>query len=116
LIVQEAIKTQSNLIDTVKTIVGHFRRSSNANHQLMLYQENSGATPKKLLQDVATRWNSTFHMLNRFVELETTVKATVAIIDADLHILTPEEWKICKELCLVLKPFDEVTKIISGEL
>jgi len=114
-IVQEALKTQSNLINTVKTIVGHFKRSSNANHQLMLYQENSGATPKKLLQDVATHWNSTFHMLNRFVELETTVKVTLAIIDADLHTLSSEEWKICKELCLVLKPFDEVTKLVSGE-
>jgi len=54
-------------------------------------------------------------MLNRFVELETTVKATLAIIDVDLHILSSEEWKICKELCLVLKPFDEVTKLVSGE-
>lgn len=81
----------------------------------MFYQENSGATPEKLLQDVATRWNSAFHLLNRFVELETTAKATVAIINADLHVLTSEEWNICKELCLVLKSFDEVTKLVSGE-
>lgn len=62
LIVQEALKTQSNLINTVKTIVGHFKRSSNANHQLMLYQENSGATPKKLLNDSHTL-EYTFHLL-----------------------------------------------------
>lgn len=37
-------------------------------------------------------------MLNRFAELENSLKATIAIIDADLHILTSEEWKICKEL------------------
>lgn len=115
MIVQEVLKTQSNLINIVKTIVGHFKRSFNANYQLILYQENSGTTPKKLLKDIATRWNSIFHMLNRFVELETTIKATLAIIDTDLHILTPEEWKVCKELCLVLKPFNEVTTLISGE-
>lgn len=92
--------------------MGNFKRSSNVNHQLILYQEISGKTPTKLLLYTATRRNSTFHRLDRFVELETTVKATVTIINADLHILTPEEWKICKELCLVLKQFDKVTKII----
>lgn len=46
LIVQEALKTQLNLINIVKTIVGHFKQNSNANHQLMLYQENSGNTKK----------------------------------------------------------------------
>lgn len=81
----------------------------------MIYQKNSGATTEKQLQYVSTRWNSTFHMLNRFVELETTVKATVAIIDADLHVLTSEEWNICKELCLVLKSFNEATKLVSRE-
>ncbi|KAE9535280.1 hypothetical protein AGLY_008013 [Aphis glycines] len=83
-----------------ETIVGNFKRKI------------SGKTPTKLLLYIATRRNSTFHRLDRFVELETTVKATVTIMNADLHILTPEEWKTCKELCPVLKQFDEVTKII----
>lgn len=37
-------------------------------------------------------------MLNRFVELENSIKATIVILDADLHVLTSGEWKICKEL------------------
>lgn len=115
LIVQEGLKSQSNLIGIIKSIVGHFKRNSNSNHKLMMYQQNSGENPKELLQDVATRWNSTYHMLSRFVELENSLKATIAIINADLCTLTSEEWKICKELCLVLKPFDEVTKSVSGE-
>lgn len=53
LVVQEALKSQSNLIG-IKNIVGHFKRSSNANHKLMMYQQNSGENPKKLLQDEAT--------------------------------------------------------------
>jgi len=35
--------------------------------------------------------------LNRYVELATTVKATLAILDTDLHILSSKKWKICKE-------------------
>lgn len=51
-------------------------------------------------------------MLCRFIELE---NATLAILDINLSILSPDEWIICKELCVVLKPFEEVTKTVSGE-
>lgn len=29
--------------------------------------------------------------------------------------LTSNEWKVCKELCLILKPFEEVTKAVNGD-
>ncbi|KAL4107435.1 hypothetical protein QTP88_017777 [Uroleucon formosanum] len=61
-------------------ILGHFKRSSNASHELNKYQQNSGTVPKKKIQDIATH-----------------------------------QWKLCKELCMVLKPFEEVSKIVSGE-
>jgi len=117
LIVQHALKL-STIFDTisiVKSIVGHFKRSSNASHELDKYQQNSGTVPKKIIQDIVTRWNSTYYMLCRFVELENAIKATLAILDTNLPTLSPEQWKLCKELCVVLKPFEEVTKIVSGE-
>jgi len=117
LIVQDALKisTISDTISTVKSIVGHFKRSSNASHELNKYQQNSGTVPKKIIQDIATRWNSTYYMLCRFVELENAIKATLAILDTNIPTLSQDQWKLCKELCMVLKPFEEVTKIVSGE-
>lgn len=50
----------SDTISIVKSIVGHFKRSSNASHELDKYQKNSGTEPKKIIQDIVTRWNSTY--------------------------------------------------------
>ncbi|XP_050059751.1 zinc finger BED domain-containing protein 4-like [Aphis gossypii] len=104
-----------NIKGAITILVGHFKRSSNASHELDKYQQNSGTVPKKIIQDIATRWNSTYYMLCRFIELENAIKATLAILDTNLPTLSPDQWKICKELCLVLKPFEEVTKTVSGE-
>lgn len=115
LIVQDALKLQSYLIDKIKCIVTHFRKSSRANHKLNVYQTSNGSNvPKKLLQDISTRWNSTYYMLDRFVELEDAIRATLGLLDNPPQILTANEWKITKELVQVLRPFEEATKAVSG--
>lgn len=118
LIVTDGLKVEAItiIINKVKTIVSHFRRSCLAGTKLNKFQENEGKTPLKLIQDVITRWNSTFHMLDRFIELESAIKSTLALLDVELPALTFEEWKIVKQLCTVLKPFYTVTNTISGEM
>nr|XP_015837581.1 PREDICTED: zinc finger BED domain-containing protein 4 [Tribolium castaneum] len=72
-------------------------------------------TPKKLIQDVSTRWHSTYYMLQRFVEVEESIRTTMASIDEDLPIVTSEEWDFIKELLDVLQPLENATNIMSGE-
>ncbi|XP_060854989.1 zinc finger BED domain-containing protein 4-like [Metopolophium dirhodum] len=116
LIVQSALKEESGLIDKVKDISTHFRKSTTAHHKLMTYQINLGEKqPKKMLQDVATRWNSTFYMLQRFVDLEVAIRGTIGLLDKAPNTLSPEEWLTVKHFCQVLSPFEEATKAISGE-
>lgn len=117
LIVQDAISLIQVNLNKVKTIVRHFKTSTVALEKLLKaqIQERPEVTPKRLIQEVPTRWNSTFYMLERFVELETYICATVAILRKDLPVLSLEEWKMFNELCKVLKPFDEATKAMSGE-
>jgi hypothetical protein len=106
------------LISKVKIIVTHFRKSYIANEKLLIFQRQNGLneTPLKLMNDIPTRWNSTFYMLERFTKLETAVKSSIALIDKDLPILNSFEWRLARELCSILKPFENVTKTISGEL
>lgn len=116
LVVETAIKHVEALLSKIKAIASHFKRSALSNEKLINYQRNSGLEPKKLLQDVSTRWNSTYLMLQRFCELEEAIKSTVALIDKqDLPVLNHLDWKMAKELIVVLKPFFEATKGLSGE-
>ncbi|CAH1113759.1 unnamed protein product [Psylliodes chrysocephalus] len=82
-----------SLLAKVRKVVAHFKRSALANEHIMKYQENMGNAPLKVLQDVATRWNSTYYMLERFLLLENALKSTIAILNKDIPILSGEEWK-----------------------
>lgn len=116
LVVQSALNLESDLIDRVKVIVSYFRKSTIANNKLSTYQmNNSISQPKKLIQDVQTRWNSTYYMLVRFVELEDSIRGTLGLLDRAPENLKSDEWTILKELCNVLRPFEEATKAVSGE-
>jgi len=82
LIVQSALVLENGLLDRVKSIVTHFRKSTVANNVFKTYQINNGIKePKKLIQDVQTRWNSTYYMLNRFDEMETSIRGTLGLLD-----------------------------------
>ncbi|KAK6196399.1 hypothetical protein SNE40_001632 [Patella caerulea] len=63
-----------NAIDRVlgaaRKLVGHFNHSVVATETLLKVQ---GSDPKKLIQDVATRWNSSYFMLRRLLELRIPV-------------------------------------------
>lgn len=116
LVVQSALAFENNLIDKVKTIVTHFRKSTVTNNKFRTYQINNGIDkPKKLLQDVQTRWNSTYYMFNRFIELENSLRGTLGLLDKAPQTLNFDEWTIIKESCTILKSFEEATRAVSGE-
>ncbi|KAF9408109.1 hypothetical protein HW555_012083 [Spodoptera exigua] len=117
LIVQDALIFIQPLLEKVKKIVRHYKTSSTALEKLLKAQtdDKSDCIPKRLIQEVPTRWNSTFHMFKRFVELEQYLRATMAILKKDLPIISNEEWLLLSEISKILQPFDQATETISGE-
>ncbi|CAH0402536.1 unnamed protein product [Chilo suppressalis] len=120
LILQNAItreQTLQSVLDKVKKIVRFFKKNSTALEKLLKAQTNDqpNCVPKRLIQEVPTRWNSSFHMIRRFVELEHCIRSTVAVIRKDLPIITNEEWLLLAEVTKILKPFDDATESMSGE-
>ncbi|CAK1584924.1 unnamed protein product [Parnassius mnemosyne] len=71
--------------------------------------------PKRLIQQVPTRWNSTFFMLRRFLLLQEALKHCMALIERDWPNINTMEWELMGEVCTVLQPFEEVTSSISGD-
>lgn len=117
LIVGDALKLiQEGTLNKVSKVVTHFRQSANAKSKLDNVQRQQGKEPKKLKKDVVTRWNSTYLMLERFVELEEAIRTTLALIDAvSLPVIPTEEWMFMRELIIILKPFYDITELMSAE-
>ncbi|CAF4948123.1 unnamed protein product [Pieris macdunnoughi] len=106
----------NSIIGKVKAIVSYFKRSNLAWNKLKKYQEQANKVVKRPIQDVATRWNSTFYMIERFVELKDEIKCALSNLDTgNLINLTTYEWDICQSLVVVLQPCEEVTREMSGQ-
>ncbi|XP_075155117.1 E3 SUMO-protein ligase ZBED1-like [Haematobia irritans] len=68
----------------------------------------------KLKQDVITRWNSTYEMLQRIYFMKDAVITTLSLIRPDLS-LSFQDWDLIKEVIPILEPFYEITVEISAE-
>lgn len=98
LIVGDSLKLIQDTLDKVSKIVTYFRKSANAKNKLDTVQQQQDKAPKKLIKDVPTRWNSTYLMLKRFLELEEAIRTTLVLTDAEfLPVISTEEWKFMKE-------------------
>lgn len=69
-----------------------------------------------MLNDVATRWNSTFYMIERFIKLKEALKITiVSLTSTNITILTETEWCVAEEMCTLLRPLEKATREMSAE-
>lgn len=114
LVVQTALKEVNDIVTRVKRVVEYFHKSTQGTRKLKETQKHMELPELKLKQDVVTRWNSTYDMVNRIVLIKDAVISTLSLTRPDLA-LTPEDWEILKDVIPVLEPFYEVTKEISSE-
>ncbi|XP_055615226.1 zinc finger BED domain-containing protein 4-like [Toxorhynchites rutilus septentrionalis] len=116
LVVQNAIKNSiQQVVDKCKTIAQFFKKSSHATSKLTEMQEKLGKPTLKLKQDVPTRWNSTFDMLERMMVNKESVISTLALLDPKRCTLDNEDWEIIEPSMDILRTFNEVTVEISAE-
>jgi hypothetical protein len=65
------------------------------------------------IQDVATRWNSTFLMLVRAKKLQQTFDAFCSQYDQEYFALNQEQWRQVDYLIYILQPFHRFTTLLS---
>ena len=119
LVIQDAILSQRSIINLLakcRQLATHFNHSALACTELKSLQEvqEQGKTPLLLVQDVPTRWNSSYLMVERVVKLKRPIQLYLSDHD-NLPTITANEWQISERLLHILKPFFDLTKEMSGE-
>jgi hypothetical protein len=66
--------------------------------------------------DTSTRWNSTYIMLERCLVLKRAFESLTQQQPEYEYAPSHEEWEMAREVCALLKPFYDATKVISGSL
>lgn len=100
-----------NIVSKMKSIVTWFKQSCVASDEL----RKAITTETKLIQDVPTRWNSTYYMVNRFLELRGPINDTVIRHKSAPPMLTDMELSISSAVLPVLWPLKAATKEISAD-
>lgn len=69
----------------------------------------------KLIQEVETRWNSTFNMLQRLFHERELVGAALAGLNTDIAPLSSRHLNIISDSLKVLALFNDATIVLSEE-
>lgn len=111
LIASKSLKLIKELLERVNIVATYYQ----ANAKSIDKQKQTLEERKQLGQDEPTCWNSIYYMLQRFIELEEVFRTSQALIDKDLPLITPQEWKLVKEIAKILQPMEDAIKVISEE-
>ena len=107
-------KNMQHLLAKCRRLVGHFKHSALATNGLDQKQKALGFKPVcHVVQEVATRWNSTFRMLQRLVLLKQPIhlylEDNMSEKERASYDQTDSEWASAKSVLSLLEAIDEVT-------
>ena len=102
-------KTIKEILSLCRGITSHFNHSPIACAKLKSIQQQLSIEPHKMKQDVPTRWNSSFEMLQRTFEQKVPL-ATYAAEFNEIKLPTNYQWGIVEKLVYILAPFENLIK------
>lgn len=121
-----AIPEVSKLVAKGRKLVTFFHSSSSSTDLLLKKQQlllPESARGHKLIQDVPTRWNSTYLMLERLLEQTPAVMATIS--DPNINkqaastlkncVFSFDEQLVVEKLVTILEPFLKATKSVCAD-
>ncbi len=105
----------------LRAMIGYFDHSTQATAKLLNAQATSDSPafkdkkPCKLLQDVVTRWWSTFRELLRARVLSRVIQSLVVLGEIDCEVPTAEQWAILHQTELALETMAYFQEALEGE-
>ena len=120
LVIEDGLKIGqiSKTLGAARKLVSHFSHSVLSINALIAKQD--GNLKLKLVQDVPTRWNSSFLMMQRLLKLRVPIYGIIF----DDNLTKPSDrlkldlkdsfWKIMEEICPILEPLAQVTEVLGA--
>ena len=105
----------SKAIARCKRLVTHFNHSSKSSYLLKQKQANLHHSQHCLVQDVATRWNSAFYMIERIIEQQQPLCATLLELKKGDLMPTDAEFTTMEYYVKIMKPLVIITEAIGAE-
>ncbi len=109
-------------IALVASAVGYFESSTQAMTKLLDFQHTSHLSiykdqhrPKKPLQDVVTRWGSTYCSITHLRFLKKAIRSLLVVGDIECDYITKEEWLVLDQLQILLETMAHFQRILEGE-
>ncbi|XP_053572600.1 zinc finger BED domain-containing protein 4 [Bombina bombina] len=115
LIVNEAIKSQrmvQNLLSIARKICERVHRSAKAKEKLAELQKEYRLPQHQLIQDVPSKWNTSFHMLERLIEQKRAIDQ-MSIECNFRELISCDQWEVMQSVCHALKPFEAASREMS---
>ena len=118
LVVKDALavhEPHQSTIKQVKDIVTFFHRSIKASDELRKVQKQLNLPELKVIQECETRWNSTFFMLERYIELHPAVTTSLCLLSRNNLCISTEKLDIVAMIVEALRPFELATRELSAD-
>ncbi|KAJ1268094.1 hypothetical protein BS78_07G110500 [Paspalum vaginatum] len=113
--VQEGLKMMSDAVSTIRESVKYVKSSQGRKQRFeKMIKEVGISCQKRPPLDVATRWNSTFHMLSCALEYKRAFESLTTEDIQYTHEPLVEEWNMARKLCNILGVFYTGTNILSS--
>ena len=103
------------LTGKVRSLVSTFKHSYLKTQDLHDNQKLLDIQELNLMQDVTTRWNSVYYMIDRLLAVYPAVYGSLYGTSDQHLLLTDEERKNLEEISQLLEPFERATRQVSAE-
>ena len=120
--VKHSIDKQSiqKILAKCRHLVGHFKHLALVSDGLIKKQKTLGfKNSLRVVREVSTRWNSTFYMMQRLVQLKQPIHLylddTMTKDEMKSYTLSDHQWSIMKNILSLLEGVDQVTNTLSSE-
>jgi hypothetical protein len=96
---------ETGALKATRSLVGSFFHSTQLMEELLKLQRDRNETPVKVIQDVKTRWWSTYSMVLRILRVRVYINAMAPHHPKTMEDLNVEQWNLLECIKSSLEPF-----------